>query len=91
MVTEKANIQGQIALKRKEFVQKEAHLYFNAYREITDEVKYFCRAARHCPGVELQRRHYPRRQSGRSCPRHQQQGGLLQQEPGYYRDHRAAV
>ncbi len=41
MVTMKANIQGQIALKRKEFVQKEAHLYFNAYREITDEVKYF--------------------------------------------------
>ena len=35
-------IQGQIALKRKEFVQKEAHLYFNAYREISDEVKYFC-------------------------------------------------
>ena len=42
IVTEKANIQGQIALKRKDFVQKEAHLYFNAYREITDEVRGFC-------------------------------------------------
>ena len=41
LVTMKANIQGQIALKRKEFVQKEAHLYFNAYHEISDEVKYF--------------------------------------------------
>ena len=41
MVTLKANIQGKIALRRKEFVQKEAHLYFNAYREISDEVKYF--------------------------------------------------
>ena len=42
IVTQKANIQGQIALKRKEFVQKEAHLYYNAYREISDEVNYFC-------------------------------------------------
>ncbi len=42
LVTEKANIQGQIALKRKEFVQKEAHLYYNAYREIGEEVKFFC-------------------------------------------------
>ncbi len=35
-------IQGQIALKRKEFMQKEARLYFNAYHEISDEVNYFC-------------------------------------------------
>jgi Skp family chaperone for outer membrane proteins len=42
MVTQKANIQGQIALKRKDFVQKEAHLYFNAYREISAEVADFC-------------------------------------------------
>ncbi len=41
-MTQKANIQGQIALKRKDFVQKEAHLYFNAYREISDEVKIYC-------------------------------------------------
>ena len=41
-MSQKADIQGQIALKRKEFVQKEAHLYFNAYREISDEVNYFC-------------------------------------------------
>ena len=41
-MSQKANIQGQIALKRKEFVQKEAHLYFNAYREISDEVNYYC-------------------------------------------------
>ena len=42
LVTQKANIQGQIQLKRKEFVQKEAHLYYNAYREISDEVNYYC-------------------------------------------------
>ncbi len=60
LVTEKANIQGQIALKRKDFVQKEAHLYFNAYREISEEVNYFCQQQRHFPGVELQRRRHPR-------------------------------
>jgi Skp family chaperone for outer membrane proteins len=42
LVSQKAMIQGQIALKRKEFVQKEAHLYFNAYHEIADEVGYYC-------------------------------------------------
>lgn len=42
LVSQKAMIQGQIALKRKEFVQKEAHLYFNAYHEISDEVAYYC-------------------------------------------------
>ncbi len=42
LVSVKANIQGQIALKRKDFEQKEAHLYFNAYREISDEVTGFC-------------------------------------------------
>ena len=42
LVSQKANIQGQIALKRKDFVQKEAHLYYNAYREISDEVTYYC-------------------------------------------------
>ena len=42
LVSMKANIQGQIALKRKDFEQKEAHLYFNAYREISDEVTGFC-------------------------------------------------
>ncbi len=29
-------------MKRKEFVQREAHLYYNAYREISEEVRYFC-------------------------------------------------
>jgi hypothetical protein len=38
----KANIQGQIALKRKDFEQKEAKLYLNAYLEISDEVTAFC-------------------------------------------------
>lgn len=42
LVSQKAIIQGQVALKRKDFVQKEAHLYFNAYREISDEVNYYC-------------------------------------------------
>jgi Skp family chaperone for outer membrane proteins len=42
LVSQKAMIQGQIALKQKEFVQKESHLYFNAYREIRDEVTYYC-------------------------------------------------
>jgi Skp family chaperone for outer membrane proteins len=42
IVSQKSIIQGQIALKRKEFVQKEAHLYYNAYREITEEVAYYC-------------------------------------------------
>jgi len=42
LVNETSFIQGQVALKRKEFIQREAHLYFNAYREISDEVKYFC-------------------------------------------------
>lgn len=42
LVSKKSIIQGQIALKRKEFEQKEAHMYFTAYREITDEVTYFC-------------------------------------------------
>ncbi len=42
LVSMKAMIQGQIALKRKDFEQKEAHLYFNAYREISDEVNYYC-------------------------------------------------
>jgi len=42
LVSQKAIIQGQVALKRKDFVQKEAHLYFNAYREIGDEVTYYC-------------------------------------------------
>ncbi len=43
LVSVKANIQGQIALKRKDFEQKEAKLYLNAYREISDEVTYFCK------------------------------------------------
>jgi len=43
LVSQKAVIQGQIALKRKDFVQKEAHLYFNAYREIREEVTYYCK------------------------------------------------
>ena len=42
LVSQKANIQGQIQLKRKDFVQKEAHLYYNAYREISDEVNSYC-------------------------------------------------
>jgi len=42
MVSEKANVQGQIALKNKEFEQKEARLYFHAYSEISEEVSYFC-------------------------------------------------
>jgi Skp family chaperone for outer membrane proteins len=42
LVSQKAMIQGQIALKRKDFEQREAHLYLNAYKEISDEVKYFC-------------------------------------------------
>ena len=42
MVTKKAGIQGQIALKRKDFVQREAHLYFLAYHEIQDEVYAYC-------------------------------------------------
>ncbi|MGA2254077.1 MAG: OmpH family outer membrane protein [Thermoguttaceae bacterium] len=42
MVSEKANVQGQIALKNKEFEQKEAHLYYNAYLEISEEVRAFC-------------------------------------------------
>jgi len=42
MVSEKANVQGQIALKNKEFEQKEARLYFHAYTEISEEVSYFC-------------------------------------------------
>jgi Skp family chaperone for outer membrane proteins len=42
LVSQQSIIQGQISLKRKEFVQKEAHLYYNAYREITDEVAYYC-------------------------------------------------
>jgi Skp family chaperone for outer membrane proteins len=42
LVHEKSDIQTEIALKRKEFVQREAKLYFNAYREVTDEVTNFC-------------------------------------------------
>jgi Skp family chaperone for outer membrane proteins len=41
-VSREANFRGQMALKRKEFVQKEAHLYYNAYLEISEEVRYFC-------------------------------------------------
>jgi Skp family chaperone for outer membrane proteins len=42
LVSQEANLKGKIALKRKEFVQKEAHLYYNAYREISDEVGFYC-------------------------------------------------
>jgi len=42
LVTLKSGIQGKVALKRKEFVQREAKLYYNAYREISDEVTNFC-------------------------------------------------
>jgi Skp family chaperone for outer membrane proteins len=44
LVNRKAMIQGQIALKRKEFEQKEAHLYFNAYKEISEEVAAQCQS-----------------------------------------------
>ena len=42
LVNEQAMMKGQAALKNKEFMQKEARLYFNAYHEITDDVNYFC-------------------------------------------------
>ncbi len=42
LVSKKAQLQGMIALKRKEFVQKEAHVYYTAYQEISDETKYQC-------------------------------------------------
>ena len=42
LVNQQAMYKSQIALKRKEFVQKEAKLYFNAYREICEEVSYYC-------------------------------------------------
>ena len=40
LVSKKAQLQGSMALKRKEFMQKEAHLFYNAYVEISDETKY---------------------------------------------------
>jgi Skp family chaperone for outer membrane proteins len=42
LVSQRSVIQGKIQLKRKEFVQREAHLYYNAYQEISDEVKHYC-------------------------------------------------
>jgi Skp family chaperone for outer membrane proteins len=42
LVKQKADIQAQIQLKRKDFIQREARLYFNAYREISEEVARYC-------------------------------------------------
>jgi hypothetical protein len=42
IVSEKANIQGQIGLKRKEFVQQQAALYAAAYEEVHADVNNFC-------------------------------------------------
>lgn len=33
----------QIALQRKEFVQREARIYYNVYQEIQQEVDYYCK------------------------------------------------
>ena len=38
-----ADLKLRIQLQRKEFVQREARIYLNVYREIQDEVDYYCR------------------------------------------------
>jgi Skp family chaperone for outer membrane proteins len=42
LTSEKSTLQAKVTMKRKEFMQKEAHLYYNAYLEIGQEVKYYC-------------------------------------------------
>jgi Skp family chaperone for outer membrane proteins len=41
IVQQRSIIRGNIELKRKDFMQREAHLYNNAYKEICDEVRMF--------------------------------------------------
>ena len=44
VVNRKAKLQGQMALQKKEFLQREAKIYFNVYQEIIQEVQYYCQA-----------------------------------------------
>jgi Skp family chaperone for outer membrane proteins len=39
---ESAALQADIALKKKEFMQREAGIYYQIYQEVYQEVKYFC-------------------------------------------------
>ena len=43
LVSRKALLQSGFARKRQEFEQREAKYYYNAYREVTDEVNGYCR------------------------------------------------
>jgi Skp family chaperone for outer membrane proteins len=42
IVNQKAKLQGQVALQKKEFLQREAKIYYNTYSEIMQEVRYHC-------------------------------------------------
>lgn len=44
VVNRKSKLQGQMALQKKEFLQREAKIYYNVYQEIIQEVQYYCQA-----------------------------------------------
>ena len=44
IVNQKSKIQAQVALAKKEFLQREAKIYYNVYQEIMQEVQYVAAA-----------------------------------------------
>ena len=42
LVRMEQEMRTKLALGKKEFLEKEAKIYFNVYREVLDEVKYYC-------------------------------------------------
>jgi Skp family chaperone for outer membrane proteins len=44
IVNQRSKFQGQVALQKKEFLQREAKIYYNVYTEIMQEVQYLAAA-----------------------------------------------
>jgi Skp family chaperone for outer membrane proteins len=44
IVNRKMKLQGSVQLQKKEFMQRDAKIYYNVYTEIMQEVQYYCQA-----------------------------------------------
>ena len=44
LVKRRAELQAKVAMQKKEFLQREAKIYYNVYTEIMQEVQYYCQA-----------------------------------------------
>jgi Skp family chaperone for outer membrane proteins len=44
LVKRRAELQAKMALQKREFLQREAKIYYNVYTEIMQEVQYYCQA-----------------------------------------------